>query len=268
LALTAALYDRAYGNYSLEIYRQIRVETYGEDFGQTSWVTNQESEEIPKLLGLTSASSVLEIGCGSGRYAILLAERIGCRVTGLDINHHGICAANGLTQEAGLGSSVHFDNCDVSKGLPCADGTFDAVFSNDAICHIPHRRKLLQEIFRTLKPGGRILFSDALVVGGMLSHEEIATRSSIGYYVFSPPGENESLIKAAEFELVAVNDTTQAASDISNRWFEARQRRKTELVTAEGEGAFEGLQRFLACVHTLTLERRLRRYLYVAFKNA
>ena len=80
-----------------------------------------------------------------------------------------------------------FDSCDASKDLPCENGAFDAVFSNDAICHIPHRRKLLEETYRVLKPGGRMLFSDALVVGGMLSHEEIAVRSSIGYYVFSPP---------------------------------------------------------------------------------
>jgi len=267
LSSKAELYDSAYGNYSLELYRQIRAETYGEDFGQTSWVTNQESAEIPKLLELTSASSVLEIGCGSGRYAILLAERIGCRVTGLDINQHGIRAANQMAQAAGLESIVQFDACDVSRGLPCGNEAFDAVFSNDAICHIPHRRKLLEEIFRALKPGGRMLFSDALVVGGMLSHEEIAARSSIGYYVFSPPGENESLISAAGFELVTVNDTTQAASDISKRWFEARQRRKAELVTVEGEGAFEALQWFLACVQTLTSEGRLRRYLFLAVKK-
>ena len=81
-------------------------------------------------------------------------------------------------------------------GLPFDDKTFDAVFSNDVLCHIPGRPKVLGEMFRVLKPGGRMLFSDALVVGGMLSHEEIATRSSIGFYVYSPPGENERLIEA------------------------------------------------------------------------
>jgi hypothetical protein len=43
------LYDGAYGGYELDVYRQVRVETYGEDLGQTSWVTTEESDEIPKL---------------------------------------------------------------------------------------------------------------------------------------------------------------------------------------------------------------------------
>src|SRR5713226_6653188 len=74
------LYNNAYGNYAAELYREIRVETYGQDLGQTSWVTSEESAEIIRLLQLAGTSYVLEIGCGSGRYAIHVAEKTGCRV--------------------------------------------------------------------------------------------------------------------------------------------------------------------------------------------
>lgn len=80
------LYDSAYGNYVSDTYRQVRVETYGEDFGQTSWVTTEESNEIPQLLDLRPNSFALEVGCGSGGYALHLAEKVGCRLVGLDIN--------------------------------------------------------------------------------------------------------------------------------------------------------------------------------------
>lgn len=267
LAAKVDLYDGAYGSYELELYRQIRCETYGEDLGQTSWVTNQESQLIPNLLELRVGSSVLEIGCGSGRYALSLAERIGCRVTGVDINANGIRNARQLAMGAGLGSVVDFELCDVSDGLPFPANSFDAVFSNDAICHIPGRSTVLADIFRVLKPAGRALFSDALVVGGMLSHKEITARSSIGQYFFSPPGENERLLGEAGFELLRVSDTTSAAADISKRWFEARQLRKAALIKTEGSGSFEGLQRFLNCVHALASEKRLLRYLYLARKK-
>jgi hypothetical protein len=113
-----------------------------------------------------------------------------------------------------------------------------------------------------------MLFSDALVVGGMLTHEEIATRSSIGFYVYSPPGENERLMERAGFRQIRVTDTTQNAARIAQRWHQAREKRKDELVAVEGNRNFEGLQQFLSCVYRLTTERRLLRNLYFANKGA
>ena len=108
---------------------------------------------------------------GSGGYALHLAEKVGCRLVGLDINAAGVRNANQLELATGFASRAHFEQCDVSKNLPFDDKTFDAVFSNDVLCHVPGRLEVMGEIFRVLKPGGRMLFSDALVVGGMLSHE-------------------------------------------------------------------------------------------------
>ena len=154
------LYDNAYGNYASDTYRLVRFETYGEDFGQTSWVTTEESKEIPQRLDLRLDSSVLEIGCGSGGYALHLAERVGCRLIGLDINAPGVRNANQLAQARGLASRARFEQSDVAKNLAFDDKTFDAVFANDVLCHIPGRPKVLGEMFRVLKPGGRLQFAD------------------------------------------------------------------------------------------------------------
>ena len=268
MAQKVDLYDNAYGNYESDGYRLVRIETYGQDLGQTSWVTTEESNKIPDLLGLRRDSSVLEIGCGAGGYALYLAEKVGCRLVGVDINTAGVRNANQLALARGLAARAHFEQCDVSKTLPFEDKTFVAVFSNDVLCHIPGRPEVLREIFRVLRPGGRMLFSDALVVGGLVSHDEIATRSSIGYYVYSPPGENERLMAQAGFGQIRVTDTTDGAARIAQRWHDAREKRKEELVAAEGDINFEGLQRFLSCAQRLMSERRLLRYLYVASKEA
>jgi SAM-dependent methyltransferase len=262
------LYNNAYGNYASDPYRHVHIETYGQDFGQTSWVSTEESLEIPQRLDLGPDSSVLEIGCGSGGYALFLAEKLGCRIVGVDINELGIRSAKELAQTRALGSRARFEQCDVSKNLPLDDQTFDAAFSNDVLCHVSRRLDLLGEMFRVLKPSSRLLFSDALVIGGMISAEEIATRSSIGFYFYSPPGENERLLEKAGFSQVRTTDTTENAARISKKWHDAREKRTAELVTAEGAANFEGLQRFLSCVHTLTRERRLLRYLYFATKTS
>ena len=181
------------------MYRLVRASTYGKDLGQTGWTTTQESEEIPQRLQLSSSSNVLEIGCGSGRYALQVAGQVGCRIVGVDINAAGIENANHLAAVQNLSSQVKFHVADVSQPLAFDDAVFDAVFSNDVLCHVRGRLALLREIFRVLKPGGRFLFSDALVIGGMISHEEVAARSAIGYYLFSPPGENERLLRGRGF---------------------------------------------------------------------
>jgi hypothetical protein len=107
-----------------------------------------------------------------------------------------------------------------------------------------------------------------MVLTGIVSHEELAIRSSIGFYLFVPPGENERLLEAAGFTVLGVQDVTANAADVSHRWHEARARHRAALQAREGERNFEGLQRFLTCVHTLSVERRLSRYAYLAEKPA
>lgn len=266
MAAKVDLYNNAYGNYEAEVYRRIRTFTYGQDLGQTSWVSNEESRQIPRMLGLTSNSRVLEIGSGSGRYALSIAESVGSEIQGVDVNQFAVENANRLARQAGIADRVRFQACDVSKSLPFGSASFDAAFSNDVICHIPNRFALLRELHRVLNPEGKLLFSDALVIGGTISHQEIAARSSIGYYLFSPAGENERLLAESGFSVLDAKDTTASAVEISERWQQGREDSKAELMALEGQTNFEGLQQFLHCVHTLTSERRLLRYLYLAQK--
>ena len=120
------------------------------------------------------------------------------------------------------------------KALPFGDAVFDGVFANDVLCHIPGRHAVLREVSRVLKPLGRLLFSDALVIGGAISHEEVATRSSIGYYIFTPPGYNQQLLQDASFHLLGADDTTASAAAIARRWHDAREQWRETLVPWKG----------------------------------
>lgn len=260
------LYYTSYGNPDADAYREIRTETYGKDYGQTSWMTSEEFHEIPHMLALSSASNVLEIGSGAGGCALHLAGALNCRVVGLDVNAEGVRQANQSATDHRLEALVRFEKVNASQRLPFDDNAFNAAYSNDAICHLRNRPGVLGELARVLKPGGRLLFSDALVITGLVTNEELATRSSIGYYVLAVPGENERLIKEAGMELLGASDTTSNVAAISKRWYDARAARRMALVPIEGEQNFTGLQKFLLCVHTLSSEKRLSRFLYLARK--
>jgi SAM-dependent methyltransferase len=184
----------------------------------------------------------------------------------VDINEHGVRNARAFAELRGLSERVHFEVIDASRPLPFAAGCFDAIVSNDAMCHIANRATVLREWYRVLRPGGRALFTDAMVITGIVSQEELATRSSIGFYLFVPPGANEGMLRGVGFTVLEVQDVTANAAEVASRWHDARARHREPLVAREGEANFDGLQKFLRCVHTLSVEKRLSRYAYLAEK--
>jgi SAM-dependent methyltransferase len=260
------LYDNVYADFASSAEAAVRQETYGEDLGQSSWLTVREWLEFADQLGIGAGSAVLEVGSGSGGPADYLALARGCHVTGVDINEHGVRNAVALAQARGVAGQVHSQVVDASHPLPFPDDRFDAIVSNDAMCHISDRLATLRDWYRVLRPGGRALFTDAMVLTGIVSHEELATRSSIGFYLFVPPGENEKLLRHAGFVVRSTKDATANAAEISQRWHDAREKHRAALVIREGQANFDGLQRFLRCVHTLSVEQRLSRYAYLAEK--
>jgi cyclopropane fatty-acyl-phospholipid synthase-like methyltransferase len=262
------LYDNVYANFASDVELAVRREAYGEDLGQSSWLTAGEWLAFADQLGVEAGSEVLEVGSGSGGPAVYLAAARQCRVTGVDVNEHGVKNATTLAQARGLAGQVRFEAIDASRALPFADAGFDAIVSNDAMCHIANRGAVLRDWHRILRPGGRALFTDAMVLTGVVSHEELATRSSIGFYLFVPPGINESLLREAGFIVRSVQDVSDNAAEVASRWHDARARHQEALVAREGEANFQGLQRFLKCVNTLSVERRLSRYAYLAEKPA
>jgi SAM-dependent methyltransferase len=261
-----AFYDSNYGRFRAPVLEEVRRETYGQDIGQMGWLTVEEQRQHFKWLKLGQASNVLEVACGSGGPALFMADETGCQVIGLDINEEGIARANEAARARGMETRAQFRYADASEPLPFEAELFDAVICIDSINHLPNRLRMLKEWSRVLKPGGRLLFTDPIIVSGLLSHEEIATRSSIGYFLYAPPGEDERLIGEAGLDLLIKEDATANMAVVSKRWSEARSRREAELVALEGRSTFEGTQEFLSVVNRLASERRLSRAVFVAQK--
>ncbi|HSK71719.1 MAG TPA: methyltransferase domain-containing protein, partial [Pyrinomonadaceae bacterium] len=204
------------------------------------------------------------VACGSGGPALFMTRMTGCRILGIDNNENAVAAANKMAREQNLDSQVRFQLANASQPLPFEDETFDSIVCIDAINHLPDRSRVFAEWHRVLKPEGRILFTDPIVITGLLSNEEIAIRSSIGYFLFAPVGENEKLLEKAGFALLCCEDVTENEAKVSKRWLDARARRRDDLIKIETEKTFEGLQKFLEVVHRLSSERRLSRFVFAA----
>lgn len=260
------LYSGTYKNYAEDLYKEIRKETYGEDIGQNSWLTADEYRDLFSLLRISPNGNVLEIATGSGGPAVFMARETGCLLTGIDINENGIINARKLAKEHGLTDKILFLQADASDPLPFPDESFEVVLSIDSINHLKDRLKVLKEFKRVLKTGGQLLYTDPIIVTGILTNEEIAIRSSIGFFLFVPTGVNERLLKEAGFRDIYSYDVTDNMISVSSNWYKARERRKQELLQIEEESNFNGLQSFLNMVHILSSEKRLSRLMFTAVK--
>jgi len=259
-------YDANYGNFQAELYAEIRREAFGEDIGQSSWLTAEEQDGFLPELGLSAGRLLLDIACGSGGPALRIAAKTGCSLVGIDVHADAISTAKALARERGLADRASFQLANAAERLLFADEHFDAITCIDAINHLPNRQRILADWARLLKPGGRLLFTDPITVTGPLTGEEVAVRSSIGFFSFVPVDYDRQLLAECGFHLITCQDATQNMADLAARRGAARASRSAVLRNIEGEETYQRQQDFFEVAARIARERRLSRFLYIARK--
>jgi ubiquinone/menaquinone biosynthesis C-methylase UbiE len=102
------------------------------------------------------AWSYLDVGCGNGAAALLVADTFSVRVTGVDVDPQQIALARAA---AGDRDGVIFLTADATC-LPFADGQFDMVATNKTTHHVARWSSALAEMRRVLKPHGYLVYAD------------------------------------------------------------------------------------------------------------
>ena len=115
---------------------------------------------VERLLSLGARGRMLDIGTGPGHVPLLVVERLrGARVVGVDLARRMLARAERHRAGSAHGERVEFRPGD-AKRLDFDDASFDAVFSNTILHHIPDPRPFLGEAARVLRPGGALLIRD------------------------------------------------------------------------------------------------------------
>jgi len=116
------------------------------------------ARQLPQL---GSGTTVLDLGAGYGGSARRLADKHGCLVTCVNISETQNETNRQKNRQAGLDKQIRVIHGSFDD-VPAPDNSFDVVWSQDAILHASDRRKVLQEAFRVLKPGGSLVFTDPM----------------------------------------------------------------------------------------------------------
>ena len=161
------------------------------------------------LASLKEGEIILDLGSGAGFDAFLAANRVGKngRVIGVDMTPEMIASARANAEKGGY-KNVEFRLGEI-ENIPAADNSIDAVISNCVINLSPDKRSVFREVFRVLKPGGRLMVSDIVLLKELLGF----IRESVAAYVGCISGamlkkDYLATIKQAGFQEIKLLDET------------------------------------------------------------
>jgi len=261
-------YDDFYGQFDSPLMQRLRQEAHGRDIGQHSWVTAEELEEDIARLQLSGASRLLDLGCGPGGPLTFVTSRVRCQSTGMDLSANAIAAGVARAASMQIAELVTLFVVDLNQPIQFDSRSFDTVMSLDVVLHLRDRAEVFREVARVLAPGGRFLFTDAGVITGSVSDEEIRRRAIHGYTQFVPPGFNETMLERAGLGLLDRIDRSAGLLKNATGRLAARLAHQGELEQLEGKAHFEREQQYVETVIGLSQRGALARMMYVAEARA
>ncbi|MGK7949918.1 MAG: methyltransferase domain-containing protein [Xenococcaceae cyanobacterium] len=177
------------GNYKIE-RRQAQIDLIEE---LLLWADCQDN--IP--------TNIIDVGCGIGGSTLYLAEKFGAKATGITLSAVQASRATERAIAANLEDKVQFQVAN-ALDMPFADNSFDLVWSLESGEHMPDKTKFLQECYRVLQPGGKLILAtwchrETNSLAGELTTDEIEHLKEI-YRVYCLP----YVISLSEYRSIAL----------------------------------------------------------------
>jgi SAM-dependent methyltransferase len=233
---------------------------YGEFVGQENYMTAPEILALARAAGLGSETTMLELCCGVGGVALFLAEQTGCRVVGVDLEDHAVRLARDLALERGLGRQAHFLVGDAAA-LPLR-GEVDAALLLETMISIQDKPRVLGEIRKRLRPGGRLALT--LEEGAPFTDAEQRRLPGGDCAWLVEEGQFLRMLEAAGYRLLLCEDHTGDHAVLAARLAAALHEHRASISSALGAAAWQAALVSAECWHDWLARRRARKLALVA----
>lgn len=149
---------------------------------------------LAKKANITKNDTVLDAGCGIGGSSIWLAQNIGCKVIGITISDKQLTQAKELAKKFGVDSKVQFFNENFTN-TRFHDKSFDVVWAIESVCYATDKSDFLNEAYRILKKGGRLVLADGFLKRDPVNEHERKINSDFCVGLQLP-----NMVKFSDFE--------------------------------------------------------------------
>jgi ubiquinone/menaquinone biosynthesis C-methylase UbiE len=190
----------------------------------------EATRDLARLAGVKEGQKVLDVGSGIGGPARTLAAEFGCEVVGIDMTENFAEAAERLTTLVKLDDRVTFRQGN-ALDMPFGDASFDVAWMQHMAMNIEDKDLLLREIYRVLRPGGRLAAHEVLEGTRSPAHFPVpwANDPSTLSFLVTPEEFRRQLRNAGLRQLAWAGDTEACI-----KWYydlrEARGQRESPLI--------------------------------------
>ena len=206
------------------------------------------TRRVADLLGPGPADHILDVGCGLGGPARMLADLKGCRVSGIDLAPHFIENATYFSELSGQSGVVNFYQGS-ALALPFADAMFDGAWHLHVAMNILDKHMMYAEVYRVLKPGACLALHDPLrgAAGEVIFPVPWASNASSSFLYTQE--EMHACLAETGFEAVEEHDATSEGL----AWFAELDARRARTPSPHSEDA---VPRTLSSLEIMTKNHR------------